>query len=191
MNISVYLKKANERKIFAFTLLATLVVGFICGLFLNTILEKLFATDNVIAFYTDALTGRGSFAGVFFMRLFSDACVTVVFFGISFVGVVFPLYYPFLFFRAYALGTFAVAFVTHFGISGVLVWFAVVTIPEIITDFALVAFAVLARSIKSKCEKDKKERLYIFVACLVAELAASLLSLLVLLVFLRPLFLSY
>lgn len=187
MDLSGYKKRILKHKYFAVFLAATFILGIIIGIFLHTYLEKLFFTGNVINFYVNALTKEGSLAGLFFAGLFSDALSLVLFFGVSFVAALLPVYFIILFYRGYVLGLALGVFLGEFGVSGLMLFIFAVLIRNVLTSFALTLFAVLVKSIKSNCKNNTKERYTFFAISLVVALAGSIAQLVFLLFILRPL----
>jgi|GEM_PF-3164385 len=192
MNFAIIKRRLLNEKLYLISLAAAFAVGIVVGVLFNTRYEKTFIISGVIDFYINALTVKGNMSALFFGNVFSGTCILLLFFALSFVSVLFPIYYLFLFYRGYILGLAAGIFLSKFGINGLMLFIFAVMIGNIVTSAALIVFAALTRRRKvDKCKLKKNEVTKYFLLCLALSLVGAIFELVFTLLILRPLNFSF
>ena len=181
-----------KNKIIVILSVVVCAAGFISGIFFNTYLEKTLLGKNIVDFYVDALMVGGNVGGWFFLRLFSDLVLSVIFLGCSFISALIIVDWLFLFYKCYVAGLAACVFIMRLGLSGFMLFLFCVFLGDVIVTAALLLFSVVAGfSDKNGCKKPQKQKLGLFLLCFCVCLLGELVQLIILFCYLRPVNFNY
>lgn len=186
--VSSYIKIIKKRLYLPIIFAVALVSGFVFGIIFKDNTGYFYFSENVIAFYVNALTGYGSLGGLSFGCLFTDICLYGIFFLLSFSLFLLPLQFVVVFYRGYVLGGVAVCMITCFSVSGFMLFFFACLIRSLCSLIGLAAYATLAFDL-SLCKKRKDliyKKLVALGFCFLCALVGIIAQLVAISFFLRP-----
>ncbi len=187
--LTKYLKVIERSKI----QLILLSVAFFCGIILGAILpsfeEKVFFSENTVNLFLNSLISGGKVSAVFLNRLFVDIFCLGIFYIASLNIFLISINVIIIMYRGYVIGALLVALLSNFGVTGLMLYIAVVFLQSLISTASLIFFTLVIID-RFKVKKCKPKCQYDLLAPLIIAFAIIILSILVqvimLLVFLRP-----
>ncbi len=187
--LSKYLKVIERSKIQLILLSVAFFGGIILGAILPSFEEKIFFSDNTVNLFVNSLISGGKVSAVFLNRLFVDIFCLGIFYIASFNIFLISINVIIIMYRGYVIGALFVALISNFGITGFMLYIAVVLLQSLISTASLIFFTlvIIDRFKVKKCKPNfQYDLLTPLVIAFIVIILSILLQVVMLLMFLRP-----